>query len=118
MVRQTLCCRRDLAALTDQACSGQRKNSASKGVSVNAGGGADRREAACRFCDQLFKGQGLTLVQRGKLIGLVFGYQWFDDLIDITPDDVVEFIQRQIDAVIGDAPLRKIIGTNTFGSVA
>src|SRR5699024_8776327 len=54
----------------------------------------------------------------GQLFGLVLGKQRVDDGIELAGHDVVELVQRQIDAMIGDSALRKVIGANALRPVA
>ena len=48
----------------------------------------------------------------------MFLIQGADQLARVAVHDVVELVERQIDAVIGDAALRKIIGADALGAVA
>ena len=51
--------------------------------------------------------------------GLVFGHQRVDDLVQgLAFHHLRQLVQRQIDAVIGDAALRKVIGADALGAVA
>ena len=52
-----------------------------------------------------------------QFFGLVFLIQRTNQLIEVAVHDIIELVQRQIDTVIGDAALRKIIGANAFGPV-
>ena len=53
-----------------------------------------------------------------ELFGLVFLIERPNQLIEIAVHDVVELVEREIDAMIGDAPLRKIVGADALGAVA
>src|SRR6185312_4086968 len=44
--------------------------------------------------------------------------QRLDQIADVAGDDGVEFVQIQIDAVIGDAVLREIVGADAFAAIA
>src|SRR5579883_515 len=55
----------------------------------------------------------------GELIGLMLGYQRVDYRVQPLPfHDLGEIVERQIDPMIGHAPLRKIICANALGSIA
>src|SRR5437764_7039197 len=54
-----------------------------------------------------------------KLRGLVLGEQRIDDLVErLTIHDLVDFIERQVDSVIGDTALRKVISADALRPVA
>ena len=53
----------------------------------------------------------------GQLVGLVFLSQWLDYRVKIAGHDVVEFVQGQIDAMVGNAALREIVGANFLRTV-
>src|SRR5699024_4051621 len=61
---------------------------------------------------------GLLGAQGGELFGLVFAGQGADDSVQVAGHDVVEFVQRQVDAVVGDSALREVVGANAFGAIA
>ena len=44
--------------------------------------------------------------------------QRFDDLLKTASEDFIEFVQREVDPVIGDSTLWEIIGTNALRPVA
>ena len=50
--------------------------------------------------------------------GLMFGSKRRDDVGKVTVHDGIELIKREIDAVIRDAPLWVVVGTDAFASVA
>ena len=54
----------------------------------------------------------------GELLGLVFVLQRVHELGQLALHDVAELVQRQVDAVIGDARLRKVVGADALGAVA
>src|SRR6185295_5478251 len=58
------------------------------------------------------------LLLRRELLGLIFLRQGPDELIEAAIDDVRQTVDRQLDAMIGDAPLRKIVGTDPFAAIA
>ena len=41
-----------------------------------------------------------------------------DDLLQVAGDNGVELVERQIDAMIGDAILREVVGADAFAAVA
>ena len=49
---------------------------------------------------------------------LIFLLQRLYQLIEPPVDDVGELVERQVDAVIRHAPLRKIIGADALGAIA
>src|SRR5436190_14286525 len=56
--------------------------------------------------------------QRCELLGLKFLSECDDELVEIAVHDRVDFVQRQIDAVIGDAALRKVVRANALAAIA
>ena len=49
----------------------------------------------------------------------MFGGQRLDDLVErLAVEHLVELVERQVDAVVGDPPLRKIVGADALGAVA
>src|SRR3984885_14646511 len=52
-----------------------------------------------------------------QLFGLVLLVQGRDQLVEVAVHDIIELVQCQVDAVVGDAALGKIIGANAFGPV-
>src|SRR5882757_303779 len=60
-----------------------------------------------------------TLIgERGELLGLVLGEKGLRQLGQIAVHDVVDLVEGETDAVIGDPSLRKIIGADALGAVA
>src|SRR5476651_476338 len=54
-----------------------------------------------------------------KQSGLMLGHQCIDDLVErFALDDLRQFVEREVDAVIAHAPLRKIVGADAFGTIA
>ncbi len=58
------------------------------------------------------------LAQRGELLGLVLGGQRPGQFGQVAIHDVLDLVQRQVDAVIGDARLREVVGADALGAVA
>ena len=55
----------------------------------------------------------------GELRGLMLGGQRVDEFAQrFARDHLRQFVERQIDAVVGDAALREIIGADALGAVA
>jgi len=54
----------------------------------------------------------------GQQLRLVLVHQRHDQIVEVAFEDFCEFIQLDIDAMVRDAPLRKIIGANPFGPIA
>ena len=47
----------------------------------------------------------------------MFLLQGADELIEVAVHHIGQLVQRQIDAVIGDASLRKIVGADALGAI-
>src|ERR1039458_3432068 len=58
------------------------------------------------------------LAQRGELLRLVLGDQRPGQFCQVAVHDVLDLVQRQVDAVVGDTPLREVVGANALGTVA
>src|SRR5476651_1515249 len=51
--------------------------------------------------------------------GLMLGHQRINDLVErFALDDLRQFVEREVDAVIAHAPLRKIVGADALGAIA
>ena len=48
----------------------------------------------------------------------MLGHQGVDQLVERTVHDLIDFVQREVDAVIGDASLGEVVGADAFGAVA
>jgi len=57
-------------------------------------------------------------LQLRQLFCLIFILQWLDHIVQITIHHHIEFVNRQVDAMISQSTLRKIVGTNSFGAIA
>src|SRR5207344_3160230 len=56
---------------------------------------------------------------RSELGGLMFGRQRVDQFAQrFARDDLRQLVERQVDAVIGDAALREVIGADALAAVA
>src|SRR6266853_4991494 len=63
-------------------------------------------------------GPASTLIgERGELLGLVLGEQRLCQLGQIAVHDVVDLVECETDAVVGDPSLRKIISADALGAV-
>src|SRR5690606_36223633 len=58
------------------------------------------------------------LPQRCQLVRLVLVHQRIDDFIEFALHNLFELVERQVDAVIGDAALREIVGADALGAIA
>ena len=54
------------------------------------------------------------VTQIRELLRLFFAQQWLDDLVEASGQDVGELIKREIDAVIREPSLGKVVGTNAL----
>src|SRR3954463_2298675 len=63
-----------------------------------------------------------SLVRRfefGQAVGLVLGHQGIDDLAQLVArNDARQIVERQVDAMVGDPALRKIISADALAAVA
>src|SRR5258706_15693899 len=63
-------------------------------------------------------GPASTLIgERGELLGLVLGEQRLRELGQIAVHDVVDLVESETDAVVGDPSLREIISADALGTV-
>src|SRR5438045_1513997 len=53
-----------------------------------------------------------------ELLGLMFGRQRPGDLVQVAVHDRVDLVEREIDTVIGHAPLREVVGADPVRAVA
>src|SRR3977135_895827 len=64
-------------------------------------------------------GSASTLIgERGELLGVVVGEPRLRQLGKIAGHDVVDLVESETDAVIGDPSLRKIVSADALGTVA
>src|SRR5688572_2913395 len=54
----------------------------------------------------------------GELFGLVLVLQGIHELVELALHDVGQLVQREVDAVVGDAALREIVRADAFRAVA
>ena len=62
--------------------------------------------------------QAPLLGEGGELVGLVFVDERLDDLVEAAFEDIVEFVEGQVDTVVGDSSLWKIVGAYAFRAIA
>src|SRR5687767_14633402 len=55
---------------------------------------------------------------RRELLGLVLLLKRADQLVELAIDDIRELVERQIDAMVGDTALRKVVCADPLGAVA
>src|SRR5689334_20735364 len=55
---------------------------------------------------------------RRELLGLELLRERIDDLVQIAVHDRVDPVEREVDAVVGDAALREIVGADALAAVA
>ena len=53
-----------------------------------------------------------------QFFSLVFLIQRANELVEVAVHDIVELVEGQIDAMVGDAALRKIVRANALGAIA
>src|SRR6476659_1113201 len=58
------------------------------------------------------------LRERGELVSLVLGGERRGDLRKVAVHDGIDLVQRKVDAVVGDAALREVVGADAVGAVA
>src|SRR5579871_2628867 len=51
-----------------------------------------------------------------QLLGLVLLVERRDELVQVAVHHVVELVEREVDAMVGDAALRKIVGADALGA--
>src|SRR4029077_13568950 len=94
------------------------------GATTNAGGygslPSQGRHPACRCGGaRTTEGHSRRGALGGELCGLVLGGQRVDQLVQrLSRDHLWQLVERQIDAVVGDAALREIIGADALAAVA
>src|SRR6185503_20528987 len=58
------------------------------------------------------------LREAGELLGLVLGGERRRDLREVAVHDRIDLVQREVDAVVGDAPLGEVVGADAVRAVA
>src|SRR5688572_31952037 len=53
-----------------------------------------------------------------QLLGLVLGGERVDDLVDLAVHDALDLVEREVDAVVGDPALRKVVGADALRAIA
>src|SRR5690606_25951716 len=54
----------------------------------------------------------VSACQFGELVGLVFGQQGVDEVVQFTVHDGAQLVQRKLDAMVGHAAIRPVVGAN------
>src|SRR6202044_1567828 len=75
-----------------------------------------RNISAIVLCGVKSRARLLNLLR--QLFGLVFLVQRTNQLVEIAVHDIVQLVEREIDAMVGHAALRKVIGANALGTIA
>src|SRR5919201_3261408 len=71
-----------------------------------------RSSAALRRASSRFFGE------LRELLGLVFGAERGDKLVELAVHDAIDLVEREVDAVVGDAALRKVVRADALGAIA
>src|SRR5690606_29536876 len=58
-----------------------------------------------------------AIVEIGQQLRLVIGDQGIDDLVEFSHHHAIELVERQVDAVVGNATLWEVVGANTLGAI-
>src|SRR5579883_1985036 len=53
-----------------------------------------------------------------ELLGLVLLIERADELFEMPVHDLIELVEREVDAMVGDAALREVVGADALGAVA
>src|SRR3954447_6049966 len=53
-----------------------------------------------------------------QLLGQVLGCKRIEQLVELAVHDALDLVERQVDAVVGDAALRKVVGADPLRTVA
>ena len=62
---------------------------------------------------------GLSIAnRRGEFLGLEFVLQRGQQFVHRAIHHIRQLVQREVDAVVGDAALREIVGADAFGAIA
>src|SRR3569623_1108785 len=81
---------------------------------------ASARQSAILLCCNEYMGsqRRASIAECGELLGLVLIDERVDDVVEIALDDIFQFIQGEVDAVVGEAALWKIVGADALRTVA
>src|ERR1700677_2321723 len=77
-----------------------------------------RRRTLCGEWGRTLCGEWASFDLLRQLFSLVLLIQRPDQFVEIAVHDIVEFVQREIDAMVGDSALREVIGADAFGTIA
>ena len=53
-----------------------------------------------------------------ELVGLVLGGERVGEVVQVAVHDLLDLVQREVDAVVGHAALREVVGADAVGAVA
>ena len=84
---------------------------------ISASARADS-DVVVRRCVASERSSWLFTRQCRQLICLIFVDQWFNHLINAAHQNFIQLVQRQVNAVIGDASLWEIVGADAFRTIA
>src|SRR5258706_164057 len=57
-------------------------------------------------------------LERRKLLGRLRSLQRRGHLVEVAVEDELQLVERQVDAVVSDAPLREVVGADAVAAVA
>ena len=98
--------------LMPSACASSSRASSAR--TVDAG----RGQRAARLIEHVSRSR-VGRFEFGQAVGLVLRHQRIDDLAQLVAgDDARQLVERQVDAVVGDAALREIVGADALAAVA
>ncbi len=69
-------------------------------------------------CGRAHHGFSRLARQRGELLGLVLLRERVDELVEVAVHDRVDLVEREVDAVVGHAALREIVGADALAAIA
>jgi hypothetical protein len=56
----------------------------------------------------------LVITEGGQQIRLMLAHERINDLIQVALQDLIELVQAQIDAMVGDTPLGEVVGADAL----
>src|SRR3954462_803059 len=59
-----------------------------------------------------------VLGEAGELLGLVLRHQRAGDLVQVAGHHLVDLVEREVDAMVGHAALREVVGADAVAAVA
>src|SRR5579883_1408208 len=87
---------------------------------IKAGVGAPEvvRRPAAALSRRIRKTVGHAGRSCAERFGLLPGRERIDNRVELTVEDLVKLMERQVDPMVGDSRLRKIVGPDTLRTVA